>query len=131
MPILLLGLGQQAVEFALLVVVQDLVDAGLSGSQNVLIVAREIVQNSFELFGLFGSEIEFFLETMNRDVLAWIGPECRPVQSIVRPKIHGKGTHDRAHQKHQHDRDDESSFRILHRARIGRRVRSHCLRLVA
>ena len=45
-------------------------------------------------------------------------------------EIHRQRAHYRADQKHEHDGDDESSFWILHRARIGRGIRGHCLRLV-
>src|SRR5438445_7636623 len=73
-PLLLrLGFAQQTIEFAFLIFVQDLVDAGFAGGQHVQIIAGEISEGRPELLGLLRGEVKLFLQPVDGDVFAGIG----------------------------------------------------------
>src|SRR6266404_5580116 len=112
--LLRLGFVQQTVEFAFLIFVQDLVDAGLAGGQHVQIIAGEISEGSSKLLGLLRGEVEFFLQPVNGDVFAGLGPESRAVQALMHAHFHGQGAGRHAHKEHQPHGYEERSPGVLH-----------------
>ncbi len=102
---LLTLLGQQFIEFPLLIVVEDSQDSGLPVAQHIPVIRTEIVEDKAHLLRLFGSEIEFLFPMLERDLLASLGPEWhRPMQPLVGAEVHSDCPGYHARQEDKRDR---------------------------
>ena len=95
---------QDPLEFAALIVVENLFDTRFPVAQHGSIVVPEIGQNGAHLFGLRGRQIQFAVHAIEERGLALGRIEGGRTGAVVDPEVHHQGAYRRAAQKNQRQR---------------------------
>jgi len=96
---------QQAYEFLALFRGEDLLDTAAAFAEHRTVILPEIVENGFDLIGLGGGEVEFFLEAVKVESLALGGLETGRAEPVMDAEIHDQGAGQGATKKDQREAD--------------------------